>query len=82
MTPYEQAMSALDEMLSEGGTAARLAQEVLMIEEDYQQGRIELEDKVALLEEVILIKAANDKMVNEVFVRRLVDVGRVLSALS
>lgn len=81
MTAYDQAMSTLDDMLAEGGTAARLAEEILGIEEEYRNGQMSAEDRQALLEEIILIKAANDKMVNEMLARRLVDIGRVITAV-
>lgn len=81
-TAYDQAMSALDEMLAEGGTAARLAEEILSIENDYRNGAMSAEDRQALLEEIILIKAANDRMLNEILVRRLVDIGRVITAVA
>jgi len=61
MTAYDQAMNALDEMLAEGGTAAHLAEQILGIEEEYRNGAMTAEDRQALLEEIILIKAANDR---------------------
>jgi hypothetical protein len=77
-------MSVLDELREHaglGGPAASLANEILVIRENYEQGQMTAEEYQFLLQEIADIRAQQELASDEIAMRWIVAVAKGLSAI-
>jgi uncharacterized coiled-coil DUF342 family protein len=77
-------MSVLNELREQaglGGPAASLANEILVIRENYEQGQLTAEEYQFLLQEIADIRAQQELASDEIAMRWIVAVAKGLSAV-
>jgi hypothetical protein len=77
-------MSVLNELREQaglGGPAASLANEILVIRENYEQGQLTEEEYKFLLKEIAEIRAQQELASDEIAMRWIVSVAQGLSAV-
>ena len=77
-------MSVLNELREQaglGGPAAALANEILVIRENYEQGQLTEEEYKFLLKEIAEIRAQQELASDEIAMRWIVSVAQGLSAV-
>ena len=77
-------MSILNELREQaglGGPAASLANEILVIRENYEQGQLSADEYQYLLQEIADIRAQQELASDEIAMRWIVSVAKGLSAV-
>jgi hypothetical protein len=74
-------MNELREQAGLGGPAASLANEILVIRENYEQGQLTEEEYLFLLKEIAEIRAQQELASDEISMRWIVAVAQGLSAV-
>jgi hypothetical protein len=74
-------MNELREQAGLGGPAASLANEILVIRENYEQGQLTEEEYIFLLKEIAEIRAQQELASDEIAMRWIVAVAQGLSAV-
>lgn len=74
-------MNELREMAGLGGPAASLANEILVIRDNYEQGQLTVEEYQFLLQEIADIRAQQELASDEIACRWIIAAARGLSAV-